>query len=857
MRGLLWLCFALSGAAALALEMLWIRSAGLVLGTTVLTAATVLACYFAGLGLGAVCMRRGSSRPVRLYGLLELGAATGTLWSLAVFTVLARDATQVWLSTAGIAGRVAVVAVAILPTTFCLGATLPALGQALASVESVGHHGGLLYAINTVGGVLGAAAAGFGLPVFVGVRASYLIAAGASLLAGLMAIAIGDRHEKPNAAESVKKSEVFSAQRARLRLVAAGAGALGLALEVLWTHLFAQVLHNSVYSFTAVVLVFLLAITLGAALATFLLRRAAPNTVAAMGLVIAAGATISGLWLFVYWTDGLTYFGMRAGLLEYLLRIMGLTALTVGPAAIASGMVLPALWVAWGERMNVARPLGDLSAANLFGGVLGAVATGFLIIPTLGVRGSWLVAAVVYVLLADLLAPPQGQLRPLAYAVLLAIVVANPLRAPLVHLASKGETLRDMIEGASGIVTVTEGGGDFQLRLDNYYILGRSAAAVGERRQGLLPLLLHHNPRRVAFIGLATGISASAAPALGIEEATVIELVPEVAMAARAHFAPWNAKLLERPDVRLVLNDGRRYLAASQDHFDVIVSDLFVPWNPGTGNLYAREMYETAARRLAADGLFCQWLPLYQLTRREFDIIVRTFLAVFPQVSLWRNDFYAELPVVGLIGQFTPRPLDLTQIRGRALRLPDWAKDPVLSTPRGLLMLYAGNLRAVADLFVSARLNTDDRPLIEFLAPRLTRVAATFGNADWFTGEALVSFYDVLETRLAGTSDPLWPAAKEIIAARRAGTALYHYAVAAARHDNVAAARYQMEVRRLVPEVISAAGSENPKTSAAISQQELEALLKQQEALRRQLEEMQRRLGTLSGSEENAPKDHD
>jgi spermidine synthase len=308
---------------------------------------------------------------------------------------------------------------------------------------------------------------------------------------------------------------------------------------------------------------------------------------------------------------------------------------------------------------------------------------------------------------------------------------------------------------------------------------------------------------------------------------------------------------LERSDVRLVLDDGRRYLAANPDRFDVIVSDLFVPWNPGTGNLYAREMYEMAARRLAPNGIFCQWLPLYQLTREEFDIIARTFLAVFPQVSLWRDDFYSELPVVGLVGQLTPRPLDLTQIRQRVLHLPDWSKDQLLSTPRGLLMLYVGNLSAVTDLFASARLNTDDRPLIEFIAPRLTRVAATFGNADWFTGEALASFYDILETRLAGASDPFWPAAKEITAARRAGTALYHYAVAAARQDNVAAARYQMEVRELVPEVISAAGTANHKTSPVISEHDIEELLRQQEVLRQQLEEMQRRLSKLSGSTDN------
>ena len=108
---------------------------------------------------------------------------------------------------------------------------------------------------------------------------------------------------------------------------------------MLWTRLFAQVLHNSVYSFTAVVLVFLLAIATGAALAALLLRRAAPATVAATALVTAAGGIIGGLWFFVYWTEGLAYFGMRSGLTEYLLRIMTLATVTVGPTALASGMV--------------------------------------------------------------------------------------------------------------------------------------------------------------------------------------------------------------------------------------------------------------------------------------------------------------------------------------------------------------------------------------------------------------------------------------------------------------------------------------------------------------------------------------
>lgn len=135
----------------------------------------------------------------------------------------------------------------------------------------------------------------------------------------------------------------------------------------------------------------------------------------------------------------------------------------------------------------------------------------------------------------------------------------------------------------------------------------------------------------------------------------------------RTYFAAWNGQLLERSAVRLVLDDGRRYFAASPDRFDVIVSDLFIPWHASAGNLYAREMCGIVARYLAPGGVFCQWLPLYQLTREEFDTIVHTLLTVFPQVSLWRGDFYPDRPIVGLVGQLTPQPIDVTRLSERLL----------------------------------------------------------------------------------------------------------------------------------------------------------------------------------------------
>jgi len=454
-----------------------------------------------------------------------------------------------------------------------------------------------------------------------------------------------------------------------------------------------------------------------------------------------------------------------------------------------------------------------------------------------------LLAAVTYIVLADVVAPPERRGRAVAYAALIVIVLANPLRAPLTHLAA-GETLRRSVEGPAGIVTVVDSADDHQLRLDNFYVLGGSAAATNERRQGLLPLLLHPAPRRAAFIGMATGITASAGAALGVEETTVIELVPEVARLAATEFATWNAQLLERPGVRLVVDDGRRYLVTTAERYDVVVGDLFIPWHAGAGSLYAREMFETVAGRLAPGGLFCQWLPLYQLTREEFDVIARTFVAVFPSVTLWRDDFYANRPIVALVGQVAPPTLDLGSLRERIAALPAWSDDPLLSSPRGLAMLYLGNLAGAPAVLNTGPINTDDRPVIEFLAPRLTRMGPG-GDKDWFTGEALDAFTEELAARSTSTPDPVLLADETLADARRAGRLLFRYALAVNRGDDAAAAGFEAEVRRLVPEVVAARERGAPVAALADARRTLGTLRAEQEQLRRQLQTMEQRLGEM------------
>jgi spermidine synthase len=322
----------------------------------------------------------------------------------------------------------------------------------------------------------------------------------------------------------------------------------------------------------------------------------------------------------------------------------------------------------------------------------------------------------------------------------------------------------------------------------------------------------------------------------------VAELVPEVAAAAREHFEQWNGGLLDRTDVHLVVADGRRQLQGSSETYDVIVSDLFIPWHAGTGSLYAREMYETVARRLTADGIFCQWLPLYQLTREEFDVIARTFLEVFPRTTIWRDDFYPNRPVLALVGGRAIGPVDLEQAAARAARLPAWAADPLLAAPRGLAMLYAGDLHAIAGDFAAAAINTDDRPVIEFRAPRLTRMGRS-GDKDWFVGRELVAFYDRLLTSDSRLDATFTDGGDAVANARRAGLAMVRYALADADGDAGSAERFQEEVRSLVPEVVAAAGAGGDDGSLRAS---VSSLRREQEAVRHRLERMEKDLARLS-----------
>lgn len=175
---------------------------------------------------------------------------------------------------------------------------------------------------------------------------------------------------------------------------------------------------------------------------------------------------------------------------------------------------------------------------------------------------------------------------------------------------------------------------------------------------------------------------------------------------------------------------------ATNRRFDVIISDLFVPWESLTGYLYTLEHYQIARARLKPDGLFCQWLPLYQIGPEEFERIADSFGSVFPHTTLWWGQIQSNRAIVALVGSSQPLRLNPARLnlRIQAIQSIEWFSDSYFNTADHLFDLLLGEW-AVQN---PPMLNTDEHPWVEYLAPISHR------NGKLLQGPVLRRYYDTV-----------------------------------------------------------------------------------------------------------------
>ncbi|UCD75936.1 MAG: fused MFS/spermidine synthase [Phycisphaerales bacterium] len=771
--------FLVSGATALVYQVAWTRNLSLIFGASFEAISIVLGSFMAGLALGGVYFGRKTNRirrPLRLYGLLEIGVAVFALalpllLSLmnSIYVGLALRSEEVnWGIT--LARVVMAFGVLVLPTFF-MGGTLPVLVRFL--VHRYGELSGRLswlYAINTLGAVIGAVTAGFVLLPELGVWRAQLVAIIGNVVVGLIAI-LADRRistadevgTAPSAAPTrpvaTAREPAVTARPAylwALRLAFWGtavSGMCALALEVMWARGISIATGSTTYSFTIMLAAFLIGIALGSWIHAFApLRRVQESVQFGTALVLIG---ISSL-IVSQWIPRLPEYAVRLNMKFY----GGLVGVRAGTTLLLSFLVMLVPCVFMGIAFPLAgqararikerfgESIGDLVGFNTVGAIAGSLLAGFVVIPFIGLQRGMVLASSIYLgygllVLCVMLGSHRTSWRlPSAVAAIASVALAcvTPLLVPRWNMrlfaAFQNNNMSFFVdpdgqidmnrlldrtsvlyyrEGRGSTVSVIETAGQRALLIN-----GKSVATDGisdmqhEYLLGHLPTLLHPDPKTAVVIGLGAGLTLGGVAAEeSLERIVVVEIEPAVFDAAM-QFADLHDDALHDSRVEIVYQDGRNYLLTTPEKFDVITADPIHPWAQGAAYLYTTEYYGMIADHLADGGVMCQWLPLYELNEEHLKCVVASFAENFAHTTLWQATGDAVL-----IGSNSPVGVDLANLAAR-MEQPGAARQLArtgLADPLSFLAEFTMDQEGIERFARDAIINTDDNLYLEFSSP--------------------------------------------------------------------------------------------------------------------------------------------
>lgn len=767
------ICFFFSGAAGLIYEVVWTRMLTQIFGNTTYAIATVLSAFMAGLALGSYLFGRIADRGKNdflLYGILEAGVGVYGFLVPWLFSFGQR----IYVPLYGLNDSYPFLFnlllfflsffLLVLPTLL-MGATLPVLSRFFVkSFIHLGRRVGDLYATNTMGAVLGCGFAGYYLIPTLGMRATVYTAAAVNLFIAAM-IFIVDRARGKEASEPAagafeeeRTESATGAAPSRLGWVLLlGFGLSGfsaLVYENAWTRALTLVIGSSVYSFTTMLLTFLVGLALGGFLYARLMgqREVRISTFGAIELWVGvtALATIPlfeklpliFLRLLQAFGDSFSFFLSIQVLLSALVMLLPTLLL---------GMTFPLVARLFTQSLyHVGSSVGISYAANTVGAILGAFAGGFIFIPLMGVQNSILLAVIINLVIGWLLIVADPRLsnvpRFALGAIVLIAVILIPFKTPrwdrfvltsgvtiyndryesLPTNSLRLEEMRrdEMIyyrEGLTATISVHRISKDYVYFKTNGKIDGSHGDALSQLMTGYIPLLFHPGGERAAVIGLGTGMTAKAVGAFPLREIEVLEIEPAIADVA-GFFHDKNGKILEDRRVRLIPTDGRNYILATPKLYDVITAEPSNPWIAGIANLYTREFYEVVKSKLKEDGIFAQWFHNYSMSPDDFRMVFRTFGEAFPHVSVWGMKESDFLMIGSKKEQVFRYPL-LKEIFSKNKTLREDFKDLGLSDVYGVLGFYRMGKKEMMAFSEGASINTDDGAQLEFSAPKNIRRA--------------------------------------------------------------------------------------------------------------------------------------
>src|SRR5215475_9026420 len=669
----------LSGTGALIFETLWLRVSGLAFGNSVWAAALILSSFMAGLALGnalAASSRILRSRPLHFYAVLEILVAffgCTIVFGLPALGELMRPLWQMlWDHQPMLLGLRFVVSflILLLPTT-AMGLTLPVIIEdPLLRETEFGRAIGFLYGSNTLGAMLGAI---LGEAYLIGASGLYgtSLAAGATLcIAAAIALLLtkfgaaryaGLKTTGPIAHSKFPLSFDASYRPPwRLLSVSFGTGLIFLALEVIWFRFLRLYITSLPTAFSIMLAIVLAGIGVGGLVAGVVFRSF--RRLKEMLVILLLAAAILVLLSYLLFPGELIR--VPSGVFD--LRWWQIAALCVAlmlPVALVSGILFPVIAAEVqsrvGGRMN---STGLTALLNTTGAAIGPLVASFVLLPNLGYQTSLICCAAGYALLSLLtteraawsLKQPPGMIVIALWAILILGLVFFPYGRAEAHFAHASRPYEVDEQGhvLARVVKRIEGTSDTWqlLRRDlfgepYYYRLlsdAFSMSATNPRNQrymrlfAYLPLAFHPAAKDVLLLCYGCGVTADAFTRKStVERIDVVDISKEVFALADFYSGINYANPLRDPRVHAVVQDGRFFLQASPQKYDVISGEPPPPKMAGAVNLYTQEFFSLMRSKLKENGIATFWLPINQLRVEETKAILRAFHNAFPNALVW------------------------------------------------------------------------------------------------------------------------------------------------------------------------------------------------------------------------------
>ena len=777
------LLFIATGTSSLVYQVVWQRYLINIFGATIYSVSTVLAAFMGGLALGSFLFGRFADRTrhrhLAVYGVLEI--AVGIFALLVPFLLKILDPVFHGLYAAlgvnfllySVVRFVLVFLILLLPTTM-MGGTLPILSKFLSpDGGGAGLRIGLLYAVNTLGAVLGTVLTGFFFIRWWGISTTVLFAASINVVAGIGAIALSRLFTPPIPSTSqTPQPAVRRSTRVRFVYWAfAISGLVALALEVAWSRSLVftfDMLKNTTYSFTAMLATYLVGVTIGSAIMTpFVEKLRRPFRVYA-GLQVIIGVTSIASFFVLYYvayslgSDWFREYDATTDNIRWnaaVALIFARTAVVMLLPTVLMGMAFPvAVRIVLQETRGVGGDVGRLYAVNTIGAIIGSVAAGFVLLPYLGVANTIIALGALQLTAGVLLywsdkTLPQGQKLAWSAIAVVAVVLAF-VRMPHPAILQPPTQLDEIIyykEGPIATVAIGENTLGFRtIYVDNVGVAGTDPMLLTDQKSlAHVPMLLLTDPKSALTVGFGSGgasYSYTQHPSLKrIDCAEITRTVVEAAplLTASNHDVVMKASEYEKrtgkpvpgtplwndggesgwyksdPRYNIVLDDVRSYLRFTKAKYDIIATDCTDLRYKSNANLYDQEYFQLTRDHITDDGMVVVWMPLAGLSDEAMRVALRTFHAVFPEMEVF---FMNNQPThyILLIGTKEPLQVDVEQMRKRIAQ-PTVTRDLAeiqLEQPEKILSCFITGRSALNDYLKGDILNTEDFPYLEFESPR-------------------------------------------------------------------------------------------------------------------------------------------